>query len=229
MRKQSLGNRMKHNYEEAFKFRLPARIPVIIRLDGKCFHSFTKKMEKPFDEELISVMQQAAKVLCEEVEGCQLAYVQSDEISLLLHNYKRLDSQAWFDNEIQKMVSISASIASTHVSLWYDKVALFDSRVFVLPEAEVNNYFIWRQQDWERNSLLMLAQSLYSHKELQNKKKDELMELCFSKGKNWNDLDNCLKRGSVIIKGEFGWEIGKTPIFNQNHKYINRLLVQEEE
>jgi tRNA(His) 5'-end guanylyltransferase len=213
--KESLSGRMKQNYEQVFKYKLPERMPVIIRLDGRAFHTLTAKAEKPFDHNFITMMNETAIYLCKEIQGCQLAYVQSDEISLLLHNYKQLNSQSWFNNEIQKMCSISAGLASAYFSLLFSgkkqkdigdfanisiKTIVFDSRCFVLPEAEVNNYFVWRQKDWERNSIQMLAQSLYSHKELHKKNNSELQELCFQKGKNWNDLDVNLKRGRCCIQ-----------------------------
>ena len=117
MEKLSLGGRMKEYYEEVWKIKLPMRMPIIIRLDGRAFHSLTKQMEKPFDKKFIQNMQEVALKLCENISGAQLAYVQSDEISILMHNYKKLNSQAWFGNELQKLVSISASIASSEMTL----------------------------------------------------------------------------------------------------------------
>jgi tRNA(His) 5'-end guanylyltransferase len=212
--RNSIGGRMKQCYENVFKYRLPKRMPVIIRLDGRAFHTLTKRVEKPFDKVFIDLMDATAKYLCENIDGCQLAYIQSDEISLFLHNYKKLNTRAWFDNEIQKMCSISASLASIKFNhlrnynclnqgeLYHLSLVQFDSRCFVLPEAEVANYFIWRQKDWERNSIQMLAQSLYSHKELHKKNNAELQEMCFQKGKNWNDLNTSLKRGRCCVYRE---------------------------
>ncbi len=252
--RNNLSNRMKQCYENVFKYKLPERMPVIIRLDGRAFHSLTAKAEKPFDNGFITLMNNTAMYLCKEIQNVQLAYVQSDEISLLLHNYKQLNTQSWFNNEIQKICSISAGLASSSFSLMYysilktekygslPKPIQFDSRCFVLPEAEVCNYFIFRQKDWERNSIQMLAQSLYSHKELHKKNNSELQEMCFQKGKNWNDLDVSLKRGRCVVykkrefeikKGEFifsGWEIDENvPIFTQDRNYIEKYLEVEEE
>jgi tRNA(His) 5'-end guanylyltransferase len=161
-------------------------------------------------------MNDTAIALCKEVQGCRLAYVQSDEISLLLTNYDTVDTQSWFDNNLQKMVSISAAVASvtfTHNSykIWgvdysnedpfyLTKEAYFDSRIFVLPKEDVTNYFLWRQQDATRNSVQMLARSLYSHKELDSKNNSELQEMCFQKGINWNDCPTSQKRGRCIVK-----------------------------
>ena len=130
-----------------------------------------------------------------------------------MHGYKKLTSQGWFDNKLQKMVSISAAVASTTFTMeswriWSPlageqpvhpsvehyaqqflgiKPALFDSRVFVLPESDVCNYFVWREQDATRNSVQMLARSLYSHKECHKKNNSKLQEMIFQKGRNWNN------------------------------------------
>lgn len=235
----SLGDRMKENYEKPFNYKLPNRLPVVIRLDGNAFHSLTRKCIKPFDLEFISSMQQTALFLCKKLQSVQCAYVQSDEISLLLHNYKTLNTQPWFGNEIQKMTSISAGLASAYFTkhTLLDKVCVFDSRCFVLPESEVVNYFIWRQNDWTRNSIQMLAQSLYSQKELNHKNCNTLQDMCFAKGHNWNDLATTLKRGSLIYKVnkvngesvESEWIINNDiPIFTQDRACIERFLRVEE-
>jgi len=236
--RNSLGGRMKQNYESVFKYKLPERMPVIIRLDGKAFHTLTAKAEKPFDNYFIEMMNGTAKYLCEQIQGVQLAYIQSDEISLLLHNYKNLNSQSWFNNEIQKMCSISAGLASSFFTLNYNyelnlfenkRYVQFDSCCFVLPENEVTNYFIWRQKDWGRNSIQMLAQSLYSHKELQEKNNSELQEMCWYKGKNWNDIETSLKRGRCCVFGS-QWNIDNDiPIFTQDRNYIDEYLKVEAE
>ena len=193
----TLGTRMKENYESISKTRLIRRTPVIIRIDGKAFHTYTRGMAKPFDSILIIAMQNTMKFLCENVQGCVLGYHQSDEISLLLIDYKRFNSCAWFDNEVQKICSISASLAtgffnqeikrlisnlteeefkalSQPVSEAYQdildhKLAFFDARCFNVPREEVTNYFYWRQQDAIRNSVQMVGQFYFSHKELHKK------------------------------------------------------------
>ena len=107
-----LGKRMKEYYEGIPKTKLMRRTPVAIRLDGKAFHTFTRGFKKPFDEVLIKSMQETMKYLCENVQGCVLGYTQSDEITLILVDYKKLNSSAWFDYEVQKMCSIAASMAT---------------------------------------------------------------------------------------------------------------------
>ena len=247
MDKMSLGDRMKTFYEAPNTDVLPMRLPVIMRLDGRAFHTLTKKLDRPFDGKIIDLMQNTAKYLCENISGAVFAYTQSDEISILIHNYKKLKTEAWFNNEVQKMVSISASIASSYFTANSDTIfnkitiAQFDSRVFVIPESEVCNYFIWRQQDWERNSVQMLARSLFSQKECHKKNNSELHEMCFQKGKNWNNLPIYLKRGTGVFKEETKrdkngeliergkWIIDKKiPIFTKNRFYINNFLKVEE-
>lgn len=265
----SMGDRFKNYYENCYKTYLPRRMPLIIRLDGKAFHTLTRNCEKLFDKNIINLMDETAKYLCENIQGAQLAYVQSDEISILVHNYKRLTSSAWFDNELQKIVSVSASLATSKFNYhqianklkqWNEedrdmdldkelKLAHFDSRAFVLPENEVCNYFLWRQKDWERNSIQMLARSLYSHKELQGKKHTDLQEMCFQKGHNWNDLEISLKRGRCIVKeikyisteivpmimdncvpnGNYWIVDNEIPIFKDDRNYIEKWLEIEEE
>jgi tRNA(His) 5'-end guanylyltransferase len=250
----SLGDRMKA-YEVAARTVLPHRLPVIIRVDGKAFHTYTAKCERPFDRRLSDVMVSTAKRLCEEIQGAQLAYTQSDEISILVHGYKKFDTQSWFDNQVQKMTSIAAATASSHFSLnswliwgdWKDdtfykpadvmkalRPATFDARVFIIPEADVCNYFLWRQQDATRNSVQMLARSLYSHKQCNNKNGVELQEMCFQKGHNWNDLEPRWKRGVCILRpltnDRNPWHLDdQIPIFSQDRSYINDLLKLEEE
>ena len=112
MIKDNLGDRMKHNYEEISKTKLVRRMPVIIRLDGCHFHTFTHGLNKPFDNILTQTMQTTMKYLCEHIQGCVLGYTQSDEITLVLIDYQNLNTSAWFDYEVQKMCSVAASMAS---------------------------------------------------------------------------------------------------------------------
>lgn len=252
----SLGTRMKR-YEFVPRYHLTRRNPVIIRVDGKAFHTFTKGLKKPFDGVLLATMQETAKALCEKIQGCKLAYVQSDEISLLLIDYENIDTCAWFDYNIQKMASISASIATLafnkafreqvhiigHVTKdinYFETLeskvdsAMFDSRVFSLPKEEVNNYFLWRQQDATRNSIQMVGQANFSHKELQNKNCNMIQEMLFvEKGINWNNLPTYEKRGACVIKKQVQvgesirnkWVIDKNiPVFSSDRQYIEQYV-----
>jgi tRNA(His) 5'-end guanylyltransferase len=218
--KDDLGTRMKEQYENRTRYLLPRRTYTIIRLDGKAFHTFTKGMRRPYDAFLMGMMDKTAEGLVATIQGVQFAYTQSDEISLLLTDFDKPTTDAWFDGNIQKIVSVSASIATAafnaaywaykiqvdKTELWDLKTALFDSRVFTIPDAvEVENYFIWRQKDAVRNSIAMTAQSLYSHKELNGKSSNEQQEMIHQKGQNWNDMPDGFKRGRMIsyeiIKG----------------------------
>ena len=112
MRNIGLGDRMKQ-YEQVTQVRLIRRMPVILRLDGKSFHRFTRGFEKPFDPVMLTAMQNTMQELCNCVEGCVLGYTQSDEISLVLCDYQQLDTEAWFGNKLQKLCRISASICTS--------------------------------------------------------------------------------------------------------------------
>lgn len=178
--KTYLGDRMK-GYENISRHKLMRRTPVIIRLDGKCFGSYTKNCDRPYDEDLHNIRYNTMQYLVDNIQGCILGYSQSDEISLVLKDWQTLQTDAWFDNNLQKICSITASMTTAYWNNftnrnWYEdsednqkftQLAMFDSRAWNLPKEEVVNYLVWRQQDNERNSVQMLAQSLYSHKELQ--------------------------------------------------------------
>lgn len=218
----AIGDRIK-GYENCYRNYLPNGFDVIIRVDGRAFHTLTKGFYKPFDTLFMETMKYTAAKLCEEIQGVQFAYVQSDEISLWLHYDYAAGEQPWFGNNIQKMVSITASTATlafntnfgaralemeregenpamTNLYLSRAYTATFDSRVFILPHEEVANYFLWRVKDMERNSIQMVARSLYSHKELVGKKSADLHELIHQKGQNWNNYPGDMKHGTVIVK-----------------------------
>ena len=201
MKKDCLGNRMKANYEDRYRFSLTRRTPVIMRLDGKAFHTLTRGSKKPFDPWLLSAMHDTTAKLLDEIQGAKCAYVQSDEISILITDFDKLSTHAWFDYNVQKMTSIAASIAGVTFSQGYGQIGYFDSRVFNVPKEDVVNYFRWRYLDWLRNSIQMLAQSMFSHKELHGKNQAALHEMCFQRGQNWNDLDPVWKNGAFFTTG----------------------------
>lgn len=247
----SLGDRMKQ-YESVSKTMLINRMPVIIRLDGCHFHTFTKGFEKPFDEVLMCSMIRTMKFLCQNIQGCVFGYTQSDEISLILVDYKKLNSSAWYDNEVQKMCSVAASLCTLKFNevfreeihrrvipvnldnlplAAYSKAletgAVFDCRAFNVPKEDVCNCIIWRQQDATRNSIQSLAQSKFSHKELQGLSCDKLQDKLFKeRGINWNDLEIYKKRGTACYnRGEehSDWVVDfNMPILTQDNDYINK-------
>lgn len=275
----ALAKRMK-KYEAVSKNVLMRRTPVIIRVDGRAFHTFTKGFQKPFDEVLMSAMQDTMKYLCENIQGCVLGYTQSDEITLVLTDYKRIESDAWFDYEVQKMCSIAASMATMafnesfskiYSKLYRDKIehgenvdkfvktyafkagrAIFDCRCFNIPKEEVTNCIYWRQLDATRNSIQMVGQANFSHKELQNKSCNDIQDMLITqKDINWNDLPTYQKRGSCCVKNrrivsistdrtetcelrdssesENAWIIDKViPIFKgEGRLYIDELILLE--
>lgn len=247
----SLGDRMK-GYENVWNDKLISRMPVIIRIDGKAFHNYASDFDEPFSERLHSAMVITAKYLCNNIQGCKLAYVQSDEISLLLTDYERFNTQGWFDYKQQKLTSVSASYATAKFNsldlvkeVKHSDLAVFDSRTFNLTKKEVCNYFVWRQKDAVRNSIRNLGYSYFSHNDLQNKSNSDVQDMLMEKyNVNWNNLDIWKKRGSCVIKKkqlvkDFSTEEEfyrnrfvidtNIPIFTKDRDYINsRVYIAKE-
>jgi tRNA(His) 5'-end guanylyltransferase len=216
----SLGSRIKR-YEKVYDQSLTPRSCLFIRVDGKAFHSYAKKAERPFDWDIVQAMALAAQETAEHMQGFKAAYIQSDECTFLLTDFDNLETQGWFDYRLNKVLSITASMFTAyfnqaiHGTQFYKKnnpdPALFDARAFIVPREEAPNVFIWRQRDWERNSVQMVARSLYSHKECNNKKITELHDMIFAKGKNWAKLDAILKNGTFLFNYE--------EIISNHHKF----------
>ena len=228
-----LGNRMKE-YAKRNQYYLQKRTPVAIRVDGRSFHTFTKGFKRPFDDVLIKTMQETAKYMCENIQGAKLAYVQSDEITIILTDYDTLETDCWFNYRTDKLCSIAASMATmifnkifkekvenfieeggafSLAQLNYnqmkmepylkaiEKGAMFDARCFNIPKEEVTNLIYWRQLDATRNSIQMVGQANFSHKELQNKSCNDIQDMLHEqKGINWNDYPTVYKRGTACIK-----------------------------
>lgn len=220
---------MKGNYENRSKTYLVRRMPVIIRLDGKAFHTFTRGFNKPFDDVMMQTMQQTTLKLCQEIQGCVFGYTQSDEITLVLVDYNDINTDAWFDYSVQKMCSVVSSMCTLYFNKIFaemvdvfiansdvtpeeeklervynkaiDKGAMFDARVFNIPVEEVTNCVLWRQQDATRNSISSLAQSKFSAKELHGKNSSQMQDMLMEKyGINWNNLTIPEKRGTAVYK-----------------------------
>ena len=270
VKKDSLGDRMK-KYEAVSKSTLVSRMPVVLRLDGCHFHTVTRGFVKPFDPVMIKTMQDTMKYLCEHIQGCVFGYTQSDEITFVLVDYQKINSSAWFDNEVQKMCSVAASMATYAFNSYFtanrvicanevvelvkdnDKVvkafnayqrvsengAYFDCRAFNVPESDLVNCVLWRQQDATRNSIQALAQYHFSPKEMFKLSCDKLQDKLFlEKGVNWNDLDVVKKRGTACIKQKIGftnqhgeqtvrsqWVLDyKMPILTQDRDYVEKLI-----
>ena len=261
----SLGNRMKAYYEDAYRLRLTRRTPAIIRIDGKAFHSFTRGFDRPFDKVFHNAMWETTKYLCENIQNARVAYTQSDEISILMIDYDKFTTSAWFDANIQKIASVSASMATMafnkvfqeELSIFATQIiesktvsdemknlyntyckrkglAIFDARVFNLPEPEVCNYFIWRQQDATRNSIEMLGRCHFSSKQLHKVNCSQIQEkLLQEKGINWDDYPTCFKQGVCIVKNykevngtmRSEWVVDpEIPKFTDNRNYIEKFM-----
>ena len=269
-----LANRMKE-YEKRNQYYLQKRTPVAIRVDGRSFHTFTKGFKRPFDDILMKSMQETAKYMCENIQGAKFAYVQSDEITIILIDYDTLETDCWFNYRTDKLCSISASMATMafnrvfvkNVDEWgrltfpnwdeggtneevdvdllklndayqraIGKGATFDARCFNIPKEEVTNLIYWRQLDATRNSIQMVGQANFSHKELQNKSCNDIQDMLHEqKGINWNDYPTVCKRGSACIYTEYanmngshnsGWIIDKEmPILKgENRAYVDDLV-----
>lgn len=231
----SLGDRMKA-YEDVLRHKLMRRTPVIIRLDGKAFHTWTKGLDRPHDDTFISIMANVTQYVCENVQGAVFGYCQSDEISILLRDYDNINTCSWFDSNIQKMVSISASLATAKfnalaVEAFDDKpLALFDSRVFNLPKDEVVNYFIWRQQDAVRNSIRSVATHYLGHKKCHGLNNSQVQDLLMQMDVpvNWNDLPIHKKRG-FAYNGITKMIDPLIPVFTQMREYVGIHLEKIEE
>jgi len=282
MDRSDLAERMK-GYEKRNRYYLQRRMPVILRLDMRAGHSFTKGFKRPFDEVFIKSMQNTAKYLCENIQNCKLSYQQSDEITLLLVDYDKLNTDCFFDYRVDKLCSIAASMATMAFNKFFekyvdeyrfskwdgisnyedgtwgyiqtllnavDKGAMFDARCFNIPKEEVTNNFYWRQDDASRNSIQMVGQANFSHKELHKKSRNDIQDmLMIQKGINWNDFPIYQKRGSCCVKKEIEnkstgyngevraieyrtkWVIDTDiPIFKgKGREYIDRLVFVGEE
>lgn len=223
----NLGDRMKSQYENRTRFMLPRRTYTIIRLDGKAFHSYTKGLERPYDEKFMIDMDSTMCDLAANIQGCKFGYVQSDEISLVLTDFDTITTEAWFNGNVQKMASVSASMATAYFNKYRNlrsnnnPIALFDSRVFTIPDPiEVHNYFVWRQQDAVRNSIQSAAQSLFSHKSLEGLNCFQLQEkMWVEAGINWNNYPASFKRGRCAHKMT-EWFTSAAPKFTEDIEWI---------
>jgi tRNA(His) 5'-end guanylyltransferase len=242
----TLGDRMKR-YEQVSQTVLLRRCPVIIRLDGKAFHSFCKNRIKPFDINLSLAMQFATQYLVKNIQGCKFGYTQSDEISLLLVDYDTLLTEAWFDNNLQKLVSVSTSycthifnrqlhsldLMDTSKPVKPPSDAFFDARAFNIPTDDVCNYFIWRQQDCMRNAITMAAQSVFSHKQLHKQCSEDKLNMLLTKGIDFsNTYHKMFRYGSTYYIGrDYGMHVRfetdcdiDIPDFRDNREYIERFI-----
>jgi tRNA(His) 5'-end guanylyltransferase len=221
---------MKENYENRYRFKLTRRTPIIVRVDGKAFHSFTKYFKKPFDSKFSLAMRVAASLAAEQMQGFKAAYIQSDEINFLITDYDSLFTEAWFDYNKSKIESVTASMVTCYfgrrMSMYgMGNPAFFDARAFNLPIEEVSNYFLWRAQDWQRNSIMMVGQSKFSHKELHGKNKEQVVQMLLEVGHDWNDYIAQCRNGTFLYKSDIeNSNIGMSNDVRPNYAEIDSLI-----
>lgn len=248
--KTTLGDRMK-DYEMAYDLSMPKKLPVIIRCDGKGFSRFTKlvQAEKPFDQSFSNAMKMAMLNTAQQIEGCVFGYTQSDEITYILRNDQSEESEPWFGNRIQKVLSVVASMTSVHFAAQTSGLpsAYFDARVFVVPNIqEALNCLVWRQNDATKNSIS--AACYYevgkkvgkktARKMMHGLNQKQQQELLFKETNiNWNNYPNKYKRGvacykvkSVLnINGEeverSNWFVNEDlPVFAKDQEFLKSII-----
>ena len=237
----SLGDRMKQ-YEAVSQLHLMRRTPVIIRLDGKAFHTYSRQFKEtnesdtiPFNETLSHLMTTAAEALVAHIQNCEFAYTQSDEISLILKDWSTLESQPWYGNNLQKLVSVAASIATASFNYEYatlsqgiglpSSFAMFDARAYNLPISEVTNYMIWRQQDAMRNSIQMIGHANFSQRVMTGVSNIQVKKMLVECTPPiiWDELPVWMQRGICVRRTVDGIIIDRSPpIFTENRTYIQQ-------
>lgn len=248
-KKDNLGDRMK-TYENATRYILPHRTYTLLRLDGKSFHTYTKYSQKPFDQALINVFQETTKYLCQNISGAFLGYCQSDEITIALSDFKQKETQAFFDNNLQKIASVASSMCTARFNLLRNieyltksdisKIDIhgaiadlinisqgnFDCRVWTLTDPwEVFNTFYWRELDCMKNAVSTAAQSKFSPKQLSKQNTSDKIKMLAEVGIKYSEYPSEYRRGAIIHKINETWEIDKNiPKFNEDQKYIQQSI-----
>ena len=250
MQTSYLGTRMKE-YESRNQYYLQKRTPVVIRVDGRAFHSFTKGLNRPFDNVFQTAMIETMEAMCEQIQNCIFAYTQSDEITFILKDWKELNTSAWFDYRTDKLCSISASLATYYFNKFFkfnatriinnssatdeyaltlihclDKIAIFDARCFNIPKEEVTNLIYWRQLDAIRNSILSCGQATFSHKELMNKSCNQIKDMLAQAGQPWENIAIYKQRGTACRREEGTWitDYSMPILSKEGREYIESLL-----
>lgn len=240
----TLGDRMK-SYEAATHAVLPRRTYTVIRVDGRAFHTLLRNAAKPYDWYFMQVMDKVALEMCKGIENAFLAYVQSDEISVVLQDFKTHVTEPWFGGVVQKMVSVAASLATFHFNdNGYGGMGLFDARVYTIPsKTDVMNYLVWRQKDAMRNSVNMMARAYFSDRELHGKSTIQRLDMLAGDSKTaWETQPDRFKRGGLCqkqvlvhiprhpsapadAKPRTGWTVNGAPIFEARaQSYLDELI-----
>lgn len=262
---ETLSEKMKR-LEDVTNIKLERKTPVIMRLDGRAFSKYTKGLDKPFDKDLSEVFQWVAFKLKENLDNVKFIYSQSDEINILMTDWTKDTTDAWFTYRVQKMVSVAAGITTALFNSRVEKIinkyasqisdieeaqfkpveeftpvekkyfvwkgkqykAVFDCRVFNVSMEDVVPYFIYRQKDAMRNSVQALAQSYYSHTQLDKKKQAEMKQLVLDKANvDYDKLPMLQKAGFTIYKDTSdNWIVDTDiPEFMTNRDYISKFLM----
>ncbi len=229
MSKDELGDRMKMYERKESGRKFFADLPVYARLDGKCFHSFTKGLQRPFDKQMRNIMTEVTRYLVDETNAV-FGYTQSDEISLIFYA-KEYKSQIFMDGRIQKMASLLSAYCTVKfnelaVKSWPEKfqtgcnLPVFDCRVFQLPsKVEAMNSILWRVNDSVKNSVSMAASSVYSHKQLDGKSNSERQDMLMDAGINWNDYPAIYKEGAFVQRRKVLRELSSEELIKIPEQY----------
>jgi len=246
-----LGDRMKAREASAGNL-LPPRMPAVLRVDGRAFHTFTRGFDSPFDGIIEACMDRVATALCEEIGTARLAYGQSDEVSVLLVDYANLGTEQWFGGRRSKMESTAASIATAAFNealheAWLSSLnpdrsrflrsklfrAHFDARVFPVPTDDAINYFFWRQRDAVRNSVLTAGQASLPRRQMHGMKCDDVKVALAELGRPWEELPVRRQRGFAVARAPSSrttsaWTIDREPpVFGEDRAYVGRWLDAE--
>ena len=208
MSQDALGDRMKMYEQLGIASRFLPRLPVLARIDGRAFHSFTRDLQRPYDYRLSNMMIELTKKMVADT-GALIGYTQSDEVSLVWYSEDPKKSQIYFDGRPMKMIS---QLSATATLIFYEAVKnqlpqkyaerrpTFDARVWVVPtKAEAANYLRWREQDATKNSINMAAHAMRKPGEnLDGMNGSQLQEFLFQRGINWNTYPDFFKRGTYV-------------------------------
>ena len=231
----SLGDRMK-SYEFETRNFLQKKTPVIIRVDGKAFHTYTKPFKTdsdPYNCDIFDSMYCAMQQTHKAIQGCVVSYMQSDECSFLVLDTKAPETQAYFGYELPKIVSI---VASTFTVNFYstiqkfiakknynvDRLPIFDARAFNIPFEDMSNYFVWRIKDAERNAIQNVARYVLGHKKIQGVPNVTVKQMLTEVGVDFDSLPLGFQRG-VIYNGEANTLL-KTSTFKEVEEIIKQNI-----
>jgi tRNA(His) guanylyltransferase len=227
--KDRLGDRIK-NYESISEHYFLPKTPIIVRVDGKAFHTWTKGCKRPFDQTLITCMFEAAKDVAVNMQGCKALYAQSDEVTFVLDDSYSIETQQWFGGRQNKIESVTAAMMTAFfnkrwLNTYPEKLtmgyipAIFDARAFQCPKEDVANVFLWRVKDWERNSLSMFCNQYFTPKQLHGQGRTDQHEMLYKIGHNWaTECTEQQKNGSW-------WACDKNDNFNlTNYQEIDDYI-----